>query len=261
MHTLTIDIAEAVALITLNDPARRNALTRQMVDEIKEAFDQLERDPGVRACVITGAGSAFCAGADFELLKTGDPAQMRQIYDGFLRVRRCPLPTIAAVNGPATGAGLNLVLACDVCITVANARFASRFLDIGLHPGGGHGWMLANAVGPGWAKAMLLFNEELNGEDAVTSGLSIRCVAPEKLLEEAMRLARRVATVPRALLERTKATLDGMAAVLDHDAAVDIESEAQAWSVTLPFFRERVEAVQRQIAARSAAQKPVKRDS
>jgi len=256
MNTLTIDIADTVALVRLNDPSRRNAVTLQMANDIEAAFDGLEADPNLHACVLTGAGSAFCAGADLELLLKCEPALFRRIYEAFLRVRRCPLPTIAAVNGPATGAGLNLVLACDVCITVPKAKLVARFLDVGLHPGGGNSWMLTQVVGPAWTKAMLLFNEELDGESAVAAGLSLRCVAPDQLLDEARRVARQAGSVPRALLARAKATVDRMAAVLEHKEAIEIEAEAQAWSITLPFFRERIEALQRQIAARSAAQKP-----
>jgi enoyl-CoA hydratase len=256
MNTVLFDVADGVALVTLNDPSRRNALTLGMVDDIEAAFDRLEADPGVRACVLTGAGSAFCAGADLEVLLTGELAVFRRVYEAFLRVRNCRLPTIAAVNGPATGAGLNLVLACDLCITAPKAKLISRFLEVGLHPGGGHTWMLNTLVGPAWTKAMVLFNEELDGETAVAAGLSLRCLPPDKLVAEAMRLAGQAAKAPRALLERTKETIGAVAAVLEHKKAIEIEAEAQAWSTTLPFMRERLDALQKQIAVRSAAPKP-----
>ncbi len=256
MNTVRLEIVDGVAVVTLNDAERRNALTLAMAEDIAAVFDRLEADPAVGAAVVTGAGPAFCAGADLDLVLTGDAAMFRRIYEAFLRVRRCPLPTIAAVNGPATGAGLNLVLSCDICISAPRARFVARFLDIGLHPGGGNSWMLVRAVGVARAKAMLLFNEELDGEAAVTAGLSLRCVAADALLEEAMRVARQSAGVPRALSERTKQTIDRMPSVAEHSQAVEIEAEAQAWSATLPFFRERIDSLRRQIAARP---KPGKR--
>ena len=255
MKSVLIEVDDAVATVTLNEAGRRNALTLGMVEEIEKAFDQVESNPNVRAVVLTGAGSAFCAGADLEVLLSGDSKVFRRIYEGFLRVKRCPLPTIAAVNGAATGAGLNLVLACDLCITAPKAKLVSRFLEAGLHPGGGHSWMLTRTVGPAWTKAMLLFGEELDGDSAVTAGLSLRCVAPEALVEEAKRLARQAATTPRPLLERTKNTIDQMLAVPEHRLAVEVEAEAQAWSTTLPYLRERLDAIQKQIAARSATRK------
>ena len=255
MSTIELQVTDGVALVTLNDPARRNALTPAMAGDVETVFDRLEMDEGVRAVVVTGSGSAFCAGADLQMLLGGDPAVFRRIYEAFLRVRRCPLPTIAAVNGPATGAGLNLVLACDVCLTVPRARLVARFLDVGLHPGGGNSWMLTRAVGPAWAKAMLLFNEEMDGRAAVDAGLALRCVEPGQLLEEALRLARQAAGVPRVLLERTKQSINRVQSIAEHGQALELEAEAQAWSATLPFFRERIDALKAQIAARSGNKK------
>lgn len=253
MSSVCIEVEDAVAIVTLNEPSRRNALTLRMVEDIETAFDRVEANAAIRAVVLIGAGSAFCAGADLQVLLAGDSNVFRRIYEAFLRVRRCPLPTIAAVHGAAAGAGLNLVLACDLCITAPSAKFQSRFLEVGLHPGGGHSWMLVRTVGIGLAKAMLLFNQELDGESAVAAGLSFRCVPAEKLVEEAKALARQAAAAPRPLLERTKDTIEGMSAVLDHEGAVEIEAAAQAWSTTLPYLKERLEALQKQIAARAAA--------
>jgi len=251
LTSIRVDIADGVALVTLNAPKRRNALPLAMVDDIGATFDRFEADPAVRACVLTGAGPAFCAGADLEFLLTGDHAIFRRIYEAFLRVRHCHFPTVAAVNGAATGAGLNLVLACDLAITVPKARLVSRFLEAGLLPGGGHSWMLGESMGAAWTKAMVLFGEELDGETAVTAGLALRCVAPDKLMDEALRLARKAAAVPRPLLERAKQTIEVMPATGDHAQAVEIEAEAQVWSLTLPYQRERLDALRQQIAARA----------
>src|SRR5690606_30490026 len=111
-------------------------------------------------------------------------------YEGFLRVARCPLPTIAAVNGPAVGAGMNLALACDVRLAGQSARFDTRFLQLGVHPGGGHTWMMRNAVGPQAAAAMVLFGEVLDGAEAERCGLAWRCVADDELVDTAFTMAR-----------------------------------------------------------------------
>ena len=127
-----------VALITVNDPDRRNALTGEISAQLRAAVEQAEADPGVHAVVVTGAGKAFCAGADLSALGaagSGAAASgLQQLYDGFMAVGSCTLPTIAAVNGAAVGAGLNLALAADVRIAGPGALFDPRFQKLGLHP-------------------------------------------------------------------------------------------------------------------------------
>jgi enoyl-CoA hydratase len=251
MNLVQLSTHDLVAVVTLQDPEHRNAISLEMAGEMRQMFDEIEADPDVSAVVITGAGRAFCAGADLATLRLGDPAVYRQLYEAFLRVARCPLPTIAAVNGPATGAGMNLALCCDIRVTAPRARFIARFLELGLHPGGGHTWMLTRAVGLQRAKAMVLCGLELDGEEAVAAGLALACVDADQLLPEALALAQGAASVPRVLLERTKATLDGIGRISRQEDAVDLESEAQAWSASLPYFKDRVDALQRSIAARA----------
>src|SRR5450432_2551979 len=149
MEHVNIDARDGVAVVTLVDVARRNAMTALMVDEIVATFDALESDGTTAAVVVTGEAPAFCSGADVSslgaLARAGTDDERRSvtsIYEGFLRVLRSPLPTIAAVNGAAVGAGMNLALACDVRLAGKSARFDTRFLDLGLHPGGGHTWMM-----------------------------------------------------------------------------------------------------------------------
>ena len=127
------------------------------------------------------------------------------IYEGFLRVLRSPLPTIAAVNGPAVGAGMNLALACDVRLIGNSGRFDARFLQIGLHPGGGHTWMLERAVGPQAAAAIVLFGEAVEGARAVEIGLAWSCHPDDELLTAARALGARAAKVPKALSARAEA--------------------------------------------------------
>ena len=137
-----------VAVLTLDDERRRNALTLGLCEAVAGAMDDLESDDGVGAVVVTGAGPAFCAGADLSHLGESRRDGLLAIYEGFLRVARSPLPTLAAVNGAAVGAGMNLALACDVRLAGRSARFDTRFLDLGIHPGGGHTWMFRRIVGP-----------------------------------------------------------------------------------------------------------------
>lgn len=250
MAFVRIDVADRVATVTLDDPDRRNALNLEMVDEIVAGFDRLEADADVGAVVVTGAPPAFCAGADLSHLGGSQRAGLRSIYEGFLRVGRSPLPTLAAVNGAAVGAGMNLALVCDVRLAARRARFDTRFMQLGLHPGGGHTWMLRRAIGPQAAAAAVLFGDVLDAADAERAGLVWRCVDDDALLDAAHAMAMRAASGPPELVRRTKATLADMAAVATHDEAVDRELDPQVWSLGQPEFKERLEALQARISSR-----------
>ncbi|HVM09724.1 MAG TPA: enoyl-CoA hydratase [Acidimicrobiales bacterium] len=242
---------DRVAIVTLDAPERRNSLTLEMVREIVDAFDALDADESVGAVVVTGAPPAFCAGADLSHLGGSQEAGLRDIYEGFLRVGRSPLPTIAAVNGAAVGAGMNLALCCDIRVAGKRAKFDTRFLQLGLHPGGGHTWMLRRAVGDATAATLVLFGEVLDGDAAERCGLAWRSVDDDELLHQAIALASKAAAAPRALSMRAKQTLATMAGVRTHEEAIDVEIEAQLWSLQQPDFRERLAAMQQQISKRT----------
>jgi len=243
--------AEGVAVVTISDPDRRNALNPAMIDELVAAFDGLEADTAVGAVVVTGAAPAFCAGADLSHLGARpSEAGLRGIYEGFLRVGRSPLPTVAAVNGAAVGAGMNLALCCDLRVAGARAKFDTRFLQLGLHPGGGNTWMTLRAMGPQGAAATILFGQVLDGATAERVGLVWRCVPDDALLDTAAEIAGRAAAAPPALVRRVKATLAEMAGVATHDAAVTVEIEAQLWSMDQPEFADRLAALQARISSR-----------
>lgn len=242
-----VDADNGVALVVLDQPERRNSLTLPMVEELSAAFDHLEQAPEVRAVVITGAPPAFCAGADLGHLGDSQEVGLRAIYEGFLRVGRSPLPTIAAVNGPAVGAGMNLALCCDVRLAGSSARFDTRFLQLGLHPGGGHTWMLQRAVGPQAAAAMVLFGEVLDGEAAARVGLVWQCTDDDDLRGVAHDLAAKAASAPPELTRRVKETLRAVAALDRHDDAVDLELKTQLWSLQQPFFAERLAALRARV--------------
>jgi enoyl-CoA hydratase len=253
MSLVQVDIADRVATVTLNNPGERNTLTAPMVADIIDAFDTVEADEGVGAVVVTGAPPAFCAGANLGNLGSAEGPGLRTIYEGFLRVGRCKLPTLAAVNGAAVGAGMNLALVCDVRVAARRARFDTRFLQIGIHPGGGHTWMLRRIVGPQAAAAMVLFGEVIDGEEAERVGLVWRAVDDDHLAGYAHELAAKAADAPRELSVVTKETLRDMAGIGEHEAAVDREITPQVWSTKQPWFAERLAALQARIAAKSAA--------
>jgi enoyl-CoA hydratase len=244
MDHVRVDRHERVAVVTLIDRERRNAMTAGMVAEIVATFDELEADDGTGAVVITGEPPAFCSGADVAALGSlstqrddGERRQVSSIYEGFLRVLRTTLPTVAAVNGPAVGAGLNLALACDVRLAATSARFDTRFLRIGLHPGGGHTWMLDRAVGPQAAAAMVIFGERIDGPRAAEIGLAWACHPDDELLDRAVAFATRAADVPKELTALTLGTLREAAWQPDFDTAVATEIGRQAWSLGQGWFR------------------------
>jgi enoyl-CoA hydratase len=239
---IEVDSHGRVAVITLNDPKRRNALSAGLVGELVDAFDRLENDDAVGAAIVTGAAPAFCAGADLGDLRTAREPELRAIYEGFLRVARSSLPTIAAVNGPAVGAGMNLALSCDVRIASTAARFDTRFLQLGIHPGGGHTWLLRDAVGSQAAAAMVLFGQVLDGEGAARAGLVWQCVEPDELLAVALSVGDRAGTAPKELAAATKRTLAEMAAVTDHAAAVERELVTQVWSIEQGWVADRLKS-------------------
>src|SRR6476659_3176704 len=241
-------IADGVGTLTLNNPDERNTLTAPMVSEIVAAMDAFEADESVGAIVVTGTPPAFCAGANLGNLRTADGSSLGTIYEGFLRVARSKLPTLAAVNGAAVGAGMNMALGCDVRIAARRARFDTRFLQLGIHPGGGHTWMLRRIAGPQTAMAAVLFGEVLDGAEAERVGLVHRCVDDDALLTTAQEMAARAASAPRELLIRTKQTIQAMADIDDHPGAVARELDPQVWSTRQPWFEERVAALQARIS-------------
>jgi len=251
MPLVSLAVTDGVALLTLDDPQRRNALSFDLCDELHAAFDRIEADDDIHAVVLTGTGRAFSAGADLSQLGTSRKEGLERIYGGFLRLARCPKPTVAAVNGAAVGAGMNLALAADVRIVAASAKFDCRFVDLGIHPGGGHTWMLRRIVGPQAAHAMVVFGQILDGAEAERVGLAWRCVPDDDLLSEALALAGRAASGPPELVRKVKASIQRMADVAEHDDAVAVELEPQLWSMDQPAFADRLAAIQNRISGKA----------
>ena len=251
MSLVLTAVADGVGTLTLNNPDERNTLTAPMVAEIVAAMDGFEADESVGAVVVTGTPPAFCAGANLGNLREADGKSLGNVYEGFLRIARSPLPTLAAVNGAAVGAGMNMALGCDVRLAAERARFDTRFLQIGIHPGGGHTWMLRRIAGPQATMAAVLFGEVMNGREAERVGFVHRCVADDDLLAAAQEMAARAASAPRELLIRTKETIQAMAGIGDHPAAVDRELHPQVWSTQQPWFEERIAALQARISKKT----------
>jgi enoyl-CoA hydratase len=235
-----------VAVITVSDPARRNAMALDLAEDLVAALAEAEADDGVGAVVIAGQEPGFCAGADLSQLGASKEDGLRRIYAGFLAVADCTLPTIAAVNGAAVGAGMNLALACDVRIAGPRARFDSRFMQLGLHPGGGYTWMAQRALGPQGAYAVTLFGDVLGAAEAERVGLVWRAV--DNPVETALELAGKAADAPKNLVITTKRTMR-VSAGLDKQAdAVELEIRSQVASLDSPEFAERLAALKKKVS-------------
>ena len=252
MSLVLVDVADGVATLTLNNPAERNTLTAPMVAEILAAMDRIESDESIGALVVTGTAPAFCAGANLGNLAESNKDSLGTIYEGFLRIARSPLPTIAAVNGAAVGAGMNLALGCDVRLAARRAKFDTRFLQIGIHPGGGHTWMLRRIVGPQATFAGVVFGEFMDGAEAERVGLVHRCLDDDQLLTVAHEMAARAASAPRELVIEVKRTIHDMADIRTHTEAVDRELTPQLWSTRQPWFAERIAALQAKISSKKS---------
>jgi enoyl-CoA hydratase len=225
---------DGVVTIVLDDPARRNALSWDMVGALREAIDGAARS-GCRALVLANTAPTFCAGGSLDdLLEPKAP--LEEMYGAFEALDRAPMPTVAAVDGAAIGAGLNLVLACDVAVCTPESRFDARFLDVGLHPGGGQLWRLERAVGRQAAAAITLCGEVLDGDEAAARGLVWRCVAPDRLCAEAERLARRAARRDAEVVAAAKRSLEASSSVRTASEAIALELGPQRWSMGRPAF-------------------------
>jgi len=248
MTTVLFEIRDNAALIILNNPDKRNMLTQEVCAQIVDYVAQAEAHPEVKALIITGSGRAFCAGGQLSDL-TPNQQVLEKIYSGFLAVANCSLPTIAAVNGPAVGAGFNLAVGCDVRIVTEAARFEPRFFGLGLHPGGGNTWMLQQIANWNTASGMLLFSQSLTGSEAVAKGLAWKCVEAECLIDKAFEFTANIRDLPKELLLRTKHTLREAAATKSsHQEILTLETAQQLWSIEQPYARDSIAAMMKKIS-------------
>jgi len=201
-------------LLTLNLPGRRNAMTAELTAAWAAAVADLRASPTVRCVVVTGAGSAFCAGGDLGWLAESPDLsvadlrdRMLAFYRSWLSIRDVEVPVLAAVNGPAMGAGLCLALACDLRYAGERAVFAAPFTALGMHPGMAATWLLPAAVGLGPARELLFTGRTVDAQEAARIGLVQRVFRADRLLDEVVAVAETVAAQAPVALRLTKAAL------------------------------------------------------
>lgn len=236
--------ALGVRVLTLRDPDHRNAISPRFQADLGQAVDAVAADDAARVLVVAAEGSAFCAGADLPAV-FGDTTRsvatlrddLRRVYDSFLRVRRLSIPTIAAVNGPAIGAGMNLALCCDLRYAGPRASFGVTFSRLGLHPGGGCTQFLVETVGAQRTFELVLDGAMISAAEAVELGLVLRIV--DDPLAAALESAARYAALDPQLTADVKRCID-IARGGNLDQVIDFEAWAQASSATKPQLLEAV---------------------
>ncbi len=243
------EIDNGVATLTLNRPDVLNSFHRPMADETIDALQRAADDPAVRAVVLTGAGRAFCAGQDLQavLPREDEPAPdlgkiVRAQYNPIIRlIRHTEKPFVAAVNGAAAGAGANIALACDFVVAAEDATFIQAFARIGLIPDSGGTFLLPRLVGLARATALMMLAEKLPAPEAHAMGLIYRVCPADRLMDEAMALARRLAAMPTRALGMIKRALNGTF-TNDLDAQLELEATLQAEAGRTHDYQEGVAA-------------------
>jgi enoyl-CoA hydratase/carnithine racemase len=234
-----------VLILTLNLPEKRNPISDDdMVEALVAALQSADRDIGVRAVILTGAGTAFSSGGDIKKMAAGGgmrdalPAQTRRNYKN--GIQRLPLmfealdvPVVAAINGPAIGAGCDLACMCDIRIAAESARFAESFVKVGIVPGDGGAWLLPRVVGFARASELALTGETIDAQQALAWGLVSRVVPDPQLLETALEIAGKIAANPPHAVRMTKrllrqASASGLAGTLETSAAMQALAHATA---------------------------------
>src|SRR3954468_4143902 len=237
--TVLYEARGSIAVLTLNRPQALNSFTRQMHQEFWAALDRINGDKAIRAAVLTGAGRGFCAGADLaefdfepgpDLVKRADPGPViEQAFNPSIRkLMNLRVPTVAAVNGVAAGAGASFAMACDLAVAAQGASFIQAFSKIGLIPDAGGSWFLIKKLGLARAMGCAMLGDKVGAKDAKEWGM-IWDVAPEgeDCLAAAIKLAERLSTMPTAALVQTRHLLRA-AASNDLDKQLDLERDTQS---------------------------------
>jgi 2-(1,2-epoxy-1,2-dihydrophenyl)acetyl-CoA isomerase len=246
MPDLLVERRDGVVTLTLNRPEKMNAITGEMWGGLREVFDAVARNRDDRALVVTGAGRAFCAGAD--LVDSGMPRtsghrleHMRGVGRSAAALRAIPKPTIAKVNGVAAGAGLSLALGCDLVLASEAARFSAIFVQRGLSIDYGGSWLLPRLVGMHRAKELALLADVLTAADAERLGIVNRVLAADALDREVDAVVARLLSMAPVAVSQTKHLLD-QALSSSFDDAVEAEAMAQVVSLSTPDAKEAVRA-------------------
>jgi 2-(1,2-epoxy-1,2-dihydrophenyl)acetyl-CoA isomerase len=243
-ETIIVEIADQIATVTLNLPEKLNALDLVMREELKAAFGELDKAADVKVVVVTGAGRAFCAGGDITTMKgVTSPAgrdRMKNVQKLTRAMTTMEKPIIAAVNGPAIGAGFNIALACDLILASDKAKFSQVFVKIGLIPDMGGFYLLPMRVGVHRAKEMMMTGRVIDAEETKEMGFINRLVPQDELMNEVMALAAQFAQGPSRAYAMIKSALNRWPAGLED--ILEMEADMQAICFESADFKEGMRA-------------------
>ncbi|MDL2268682.1 enoyl-CoA hydratase/isomerase family protein [Desulfosarcina sp. OttesenSCG-928-A07] len=242
--TIVVDKKDQIATVTLNLPEKLNALDLVMREELKVAFLEFSKAVDVKAVVITGAGRAFCAGGDITTMQTVTaPAgrdRLKNVQQLVRALTTLEKPVIAAVNGPAIGAGFNIALACDMILASEKAKFSQSFVKIGLIPDMGGFYLLPMRIGVHRAKDLMMTGRTIDAKEAESMGLINRLVASEVLMDEAVTVAKTMAGGASRALSMIKSALNRWPT--DLETFLEIEANMQAVCFETRDFKEGMRA-------------------
>jgi 2-(1,2-epoxy-1,2-dihydrophenyl)acetyl-CoA isomerase len=234
MQFIKFEINNSVGHITLNRPDVLNSFNRQMALELQEALDTCAKDDAVRAVYLTAEGRAFCAGQDLAEVVAADGPKLQNIvkehYNPIVeRIRNIEKPVICGVNGVAAGAGANIALACDITVAIKSASFIQAFSKIGLIPDSGGTFFLPRLIGMQKATALMMLGDKVSAEQAVELNMIFKACDDDKLAEEALAIATKLAQFPTKGLGLTKRALNqSLTNNLTQQLAVEEELQTQA---------------------------------
>jgi len=247
---------QGITTLTINNPDRRNALSFELVEELAAAVEEIKGDKDVLCVILTGAGKGFSSGGDVKSMVPPEGVgedEMAGFIKGYylknLSIMEIPVPTIAAINGHAIGAGCTLALACDMKIASKKVKLGLGFVKIGLHPGMGTTFFVPRIVGMAKAYELLLTGEPVTGEEAERIGLINYAVEPEEVMDKARELAQKIAKGPAIPIRRMKESIGGsldrtLADTLDMEAGFQVEcSKTEDLMEGIKAFIERREPV------------------
>lgn len=239
---IRVDSHDGFSVVTLNRPDRMNALTAGLIAELVAALTEADADPTCRALILTGSGKAFCAGADLAGIGTDLGEALDRGWNVLARrIHTLSMPSIAAVNGFAAGAGANIALGCDIVLAAKSASFIQAFSKIGLVPDAGGTYHLPRLVGEGRARALAMLAEPVPADRAEAIGMIYKAVDDADLMPQALALARKLAALPTQALVQTRA-LFSLSATNSFDAQLNLERDTQRLAGHTENFREGIQA-------------------
>lgn len=247
-ETITLEKQDGVAIVTLNRPEKLNAICPELIADLLDVIEEIGKDKDVRAVLLTGTGRAFCAGGDVSALlsSTDNPIELMESSQQGAQIiagmRNMPKPWIAAVNGPAIGAGCNLALGCDIIIAAQDASFSQAFINLGLHPDTGGVYLLTRLVGTARACELIFTGKMVDATEAERIGLVNQVVAGDQLETTARQMALRLAKGPSKAIGMAKATIyQGM--TMDMASVLEAEVRAASLSIATEDAKEGIKAI------------------